>query len=682
MFRKLVKRKIESVFLKIKKNKTIKKIYVNYFNGQIRICTNEKESLVTETILSKGAKRRKLLREKKNEPEDINISIVNEIKESKNPLVYINGNKVNYFDVPSNIKEYIFANEIKTVFQYSVFMETFSQDDKRWASSSWVTYLSYTEREDDDLMYGTCQDLCKRLLMDVTLDNESLNEDFQIMKETISLQVSDFYVSVLRSAVMLLEDCKKNKYDNVIICMANMNFAVVLSNILELNGFKSTVVKLSHVPIKKFNAISTLYSEKAINRMITIRKKNIDLENSLNGLKERINKDKKFILSPFRGNDNFYFQLVTLTAQYMPDYEFFALDRFINENVENKLKDPTLSDNFNFICLTPYVAFLEDEEADLLVKNLIQGIEKKLEDNLKYQEFNIGSFFIKYALNQFGIQTMTSLYYYRLFDRLFKERRPHAILASPSRPVEARAAILAGRKHGITSFDLQGGTLFKTRRFWKTEADYLLCSDALSKTIYHEFYSLEEERVLLVGSPRLDHNVAKYKKLTKIKDHSKKRIFLALQPLSSDNNLKMVNVCLEAIKDMKDTELTVGFHPRDNDANKKNVINNAQGKFNLVKRDSSEELMEHDICITYYSFMGVEAFAMGCKLISLNVLEHKKWPYRLRDLGIAKEAYNARELKELILDDREYDLDESAIVLRDGLSLQRISELINNAAAN
>lgn len=657
---KPMKKSIKKLLLNINNNKIIEKIYFFFFDK------NEKSK----------SKRNILSIQEINNQENYDL-VINQLKEANNPMFYINGNKVN-FDVPSRIKEYIFSNEIKTVFQYSIFMETFSQEDKRWSLSNNVSYLSYTEREDDDLMYGTCQDLSKRLLSEVTLDNKSLNEDFQIMKETISLLVSDFYVSLLRSAIMLLEDCKKNKYDKVIICMANMNFAVVLRNILKLNGFESNIVCPPNISRKKFDSISSIYSDKNINRLITIRKKNIDIEDSLNILKTKISKEDNFILSPFRGNDNFYFQLITLTAKYMSNYKFFALDRFINENVENKLKDTNLPENFNFVCLTPYIAFLEDKEAALVAKNLAKGIEKKLEKELEYQGFNIGSFFIKYALNQFAIQTMTSLYYYRLFDKLFKERRPHVILASPSRPVEARAAILAGRKHGITSFDLQGGTLFKTRRFWKTEADYLLCSDALSKTIYHEFYNLEEERVLLVGSPRLDNNVAKYKKLVEFNNRSKKRIFLALQPLSSDNNLKMVNVCLEAIKDMPDTELTVGFHPRDNDTNKKNVINNTKGKFNLVKKDSSAELMEHDICITYYSFMGVEAFAMGCKLIALNVLEHKKWPYRLRDLGIAKEAYNADELKTLILEHELYDLDESAIVLRDGLSLQRISELINN----
>ncbi|MDY0328083.1 MAG: hypothetical protein RBR07_07530, partial [Arcobacteraceae bacterium] len=366
-----LKKSIKNFLLRIKNNNTVKKIYINFFNGQIRIDKNTGRSIFRVPRLSakekrldraddlnlpRTAKEIRLSRQISNNPEHY-TSIIEQIQDAKNPLFYINGNKVNYFDVPSDIKEYIFENEIKTLFQYSVFMETFSQDDQRWGTSSWVTYLSYTEREDDDLMYGTCQDLSRRLLSDVKLDNESLNEDFQIMKETISLQVSDFYVSVLRSAVMLLEDCKKNQYDNIIICMANMNFAVVLSNILKLNGFESTVVKLDHVPIRKFNAISALYSDKAINRIITTRKKNIDLENSLNGLKEKIKENEKFILSPFRGNDNFYFQLITLTAKYMPDYQFFALDRFINANVETKLQDTSLSDNFNFICLTPYVAF-------------------------------------------------------------------------------------------------------------------------------------------------------------------------------------------------------------------------------------------------------------------------------------------------------------------------------------
>jgi hypothetical protein len=669
----LIEKNLKKIILRIKNNRVVKTIYVKLFNGQISI---EQKSEKKQAVKTSNKEHVGNIISEQNEY----LGLIDEIKESKKPLVYISGNKLNNFDVPSNIKEYIFTNEIKTIFQYSIFMDSFIKEDNRWADKIWVSYFTHSGREDDDLMYETCQDLSRRMLSDISLDNESLNEDFQIMKETISLQVSDYYVAVLRSAIILLEDCKRNKYDNVILFVHDSNLAIVLSNILELNGFKSTVIKYTEALQNKYYSMKILYTDESINKFFSLLRKTINIGDSLKILKERINKDKKFILSLFKSNNQAYFEPITNLAQYMPDYEFFALDRFINENVENKLKDPTLSDNFNFICLTPYVAFLEDEEADLLVKNLIQGIEKKLEDNLKYQEFNIGSFFIKYALNQFGIQTMTSLYYYRLFDRLFKERRPHAILASPSRPVEARAAILAGRKHEITSFDLQGGgAISRTRRFWKIEADYLLCSDIFSKKIYQDLYKLEESRILLVGSPKLDHNVAKYKKLTKIKDHSKKRIFLALQPLSSDNNLKMVNVCLEAIKDMKDTELTVGFHPRDNDANKKNVINNAQGKFNLVKRDSSEELMEHDICITYYSFMGVEAFAMGCKLISLNVLEHKKWPYRLRDLGIAKEAYNARELKELILDDREYDLDESAIVLRDGLSLERISKAIRGA---
>lgn len=598
-----------------------------------------------------------------------------EVKNADNPLVYIY--TPNHNLIFPKFKNFLFKNKIKTLFSDAVLMDRFTRTDKEWSKYSWISSLSYTEREDDDLLYATCQDLVREIVDHFTLDDEELDSYLKIMNETISLRVSDFYVTALRNVIMLLEDCKNNNYDKIVICMNDLKFAVLLKNILELNGYQSVILKPINFSQKKFEYSLSLYSQKDFRVDYKVLKKNVDFNRSFETLRDSIKTDEKFIYTPFKGYVKAFSNPMIYISEYMDKYHFYTVDTISKKDFDFNVNNINVPNNFNFISLSDKTCYLEEEQVNLIVNNIYEAIDSINKENIIYQNFKLGHFFYRFNINQIINQTISSMYYYKLHDKLFQEKRPFAILASPSRTIEARAIIVAAKKHNIRTFDLQGGgAIFKSRRFWKSEADHLLCSDLLSKNILQELYGFEDNHISIVGSPQLDHDIAKYKEMVYREDNIYKKIFLVLQPLSTEVNLKIVNTCLEAIKGIDNVELTVGFHPRDKDIKKKAIIDNAQDEFIVSNKGSLQALTESDICITYYSFMGVEAFALGCKVIALNVLESKRWPYRLKLLGLADEAYSADELRELILSNENSIINKSALVLKDGLSVDRISKVL------
>jgi hypothetical protein len=98
------------------------------------------------------------------------------------------------------------------------------------------------------------------------------------------------------------------------------------------------------------------------------------------------------------------------------------------------------------------------------------------------------------------------------------------------------------------------------------------------------------------------------------------------------------------------------------------------------------KLVEHDVCITYFSGIGIEAFAIGCEVIALNITG-KEWSFRLGDIGIADEATSVQELSaalEKIIDKKsKTNLDlintpKELMIFRDGLAIDRIRSIIKN----
>jgi hypothetical protein len=602
--------------------------------------------------------------------------LINEISKAKKPLVYINGIYSDNFSINEKLKKYIFEKEISVIFENSIQRQSFNQSDILWENSNNVNFFTYLLKDDiDNLTFSFCQNLTKDLLNEVRLSNPSLDLIYQEVKETISLQLADRYSSLLRSTYMVLESCLKNKNDKVIIFTQNIQFSLVLKKMLNANYIDCVILNPSNISERTIFEYGNIYKNKNIANLLRLPIKNIEIENVLELIKDTIRTDDKFILNITKTTDHLYVQAINSVSEYLKEYRIVLIDSIIKKNVKNDLENNKIM-SFSFDNKT---FFLGEKETSLLKDDFLKGLKKDKFYNYEFNNLKLGEYFGLFSINQVLSYTISSIFYYKVFYELFKEVIPSIILLSPSRTMEGQALISVARKYGIKSFDLQCSTLAKTKRFWNPKTDFIFCMDSFTQNLYNDLYGIGYEKLILAGSPRMDEKIRKYRNLTKKNNiQNTKRIFVALQTLGEDINIAFLDTCFEAIKDLDNIEITLGFHPKDKNTNKENILK----KYSLFKattKDTLQELWEHDICITYYSFTGVEAFALGCKVIALNIVDRISWPYRLKDLGIAEEAYNSEELKELIIDDKEYDLDESAIVLRDGLSLERISKAIRGA---
>lgn len=330
-----------------------------------------------------------------------------------------------------------------------------------------------------------------------------------------------------------------------------------------------------------------------------------------------------------------------------------------------------------------------DKENEEKIKTALLLALKNIEDlDIKFDGVELNHLFLLHGIPELITHIVRGMFYFEVFDCLFKSNHFHSLVLSPSRTIEARSATVSAKVNKVKSYELQCGTITSSRRFWKPSANYVLTSDLASKKIYHDFFNLPENKLLLVGSPRLDKNISKYKKIKNehdLIDHKYKRVFLALQTLPYDINEKMINVVLGAVLHSK-YKLVVGFHPRDSHKNKEKLTNlcsllsnNHNLDIDIARGDSLQELAKSDVCITYFSFLGIEAYALGCEVIALNITG-SEWPYKLSILGIAQEATSLAELKLALqhIDSGESPLIENELlgseVLRDGKSVSRIVE--------
>jgi hypothetical protein len=659
------KNKIKRVLLQ---NKNKIKREVNIIKNKIRKRTN----LLINNIKLKftNFKNEKEVRKYKKEESSFLKKIQNE---SKQTLCFINSPKTQYFDIDNNFKKVLFDKKVAIFFRYSILKQSWLESSTCWDSKN-VKHFNHIGREIDSDEYNFCQNYVNDLLENLKLSNNKLDKIFEYMKTSVVLQSSESYVTLLRYLNLISETSEQQNLKNILIVGSDLHFSFSLSFLLNNLGYKTFVLKSENINIKKYLEVKNIFLTNNYKSIFNIPKSNIDIKIEINRLNNLKKKNKKSIFVPIRINDNLYFHMMLSLVKRIKDYNFIIIDRFDDEKTMNKLKMQDLPDNYIYHSLSSKFLFLNDEDKKDLTKDLFEHFKTKSLTQ-KFGNLILDNNFLIYGLNTIKNQIIRALFYYKIYEEVFKSYKPQAILASPSRTVEARGAIEAGNKNKIPTFDLQGGTIVASNRYWASNAKYMLCTEKFSYGIYKDFFSLKKENIFLVGSPRLDNDMEVYKKRRELKK-DKIKILIALQTLSSEINTKIVKTCEDAILGFNNVELYISFHPADSISNRKLVLERKKSSTKVSDKKTLEELIDTNICITYFSTIGLEAFALGCDVIALNVIDKENWIFRLSDIGVAKEAYSSEELRELILlNDKIEDRDDFKI-LRDGKSAERILNLI------
>lgn len=261
----------------------------------------------------------------------------------------------------------------------------------------------------------------------------------------------------------------------------------------------------------------------------------------------------------------------------------------------------------------------------------------------------------------------------RIYRDVLDRARPSAILLMPQRLFQARVLADVARARGIVTFDLPVGTMARSHIQWRTGCDYIFVPDTGSSHTQTEFFNLPEERVRIIGAPRMDARIAELRAQSG-QPRPRHSLFLALQHLDLDHNFKLISACAEAAERLAGS-LTVGLHPRELEQTRQALTEHclAQGDHvRMAEGASLYELPRHEICITFFSFIAYEAYALGARVITLN-LSGKPWTVRLSESGFAEEACSTEELLDLLqCAPCQSEVDPRNQVLRDGGSVRRL----------
>lgn len=260
-----------------------------------------------------------------------------------------------------------------------------------------------------------------------------------------------------------------------------------------------------------------------------------------------------------------------------------------------------------------------------------------------------------------------------------------AVIVSPGRHLVSSIAVERANALGVPSFELQSGTLSPSPRYVAPIAKHIFCIDSFSKGVYLNL-GVKEEQLSVVGSVKLDRDLAPYRlKSESIKVVAASRcLFFAGQPVEYNQLgiwLDWIAMVLEL-----DQSLTCVLRPHPNEGDHRvelylSMISRVGSERVKIERDKKigEILITTDVCITHYSTVGLEAFALGKPVISLRVAD-KPPPFDLVELGVAFSASDFKSFKNLI--DEALDVEnansrfslsmDAEKQLRDGNALSRV----------
>lgn len=610
-----------------------------------------------------------------------NIAVVDK------PLVFVAGVKNHIFDISGSVVQTFHERGTSVLFRNKSDHESFLASDPCWNQEQY-SYLNHVGRNDDDTIYGFCQDLTMSMCNSIDFDfDQKFAADFTTMKEAISLAAADVYTTLLRTGVMLIETCRENSYDTVFIMGPAISFSMALHCLLQSNGVRSSIIPPSHLKQITIDVHKDWYKRNNIISVVKVPKRYVDITTEAENVTKGMTGAN--IVGLFRAKDPVYFQNIGCLVEDS-NHHFALIDRFIDDEIEQKFQDMITRDPiaYNLHVLTSYIHFLKEDESKGYKRNIVDGLASMKDAKFEFGSYKIDRTFMFHGISAFTSCIVRAIFYLRVFHIALQQSKISCVIVSPARSLEARGATEAARRAGIISYELQCGTITSSRRFWRPNVDFVLCSDPVSKNIYQDFFKSDPSSILLVGSPRLDKNIAPYREAAKNADLKNLNIFLALQTLATEISVKMIHACVDALADIKGSTLTVAFHPRESDRNKtylRQLLNELPIDVSIVEGDSLSHLVHHNVCVTYFSFLGVEAFGVGCNVVALN-LTGNDWPFRLAELGVAREALSTAELTSIFSDFHKHKESKvnvsgtqtnSASVLRDGKSMERINTLIN-----
>lgn len=264
----------------------------------------------------------------------------------------------------------------------------------------------------------------------------------------------------------------------------------------------------------------------------------------------------------------------------------------------------------------------------------------------------------------------------------------------PGRYLEAGLIVGLANEAGVPTVEIQSGTISPTARFVKPAAKDVLCIDTFSHQVYAQ--AQRHPSVHIVGSPKIDFDVGPFRGVTReqaraeieeLAPYRDARILtLATQPIGVRDSSDIVRVVIEALTDTPEVVLLVKQHPNEDDTYTEAYLTIARdcGHERIVVSKTinvHRAIIAANEVLTYYSTVGLEAFALNRTAICVNPFSRRP-PFDLVVMGVAHEVTNAVELAVLLGSPKSVlDADPSLSMLQDGRATERCVEFIKGVIA-
>lgn len=275
----------------------------------------------------------------------------------------------------------------------------------------------------------------------------------------------------------------------------------------------------------------------------------------------------------------------------------------------------------------------------------------------------------------------------RALQPIVAKARGVAVL--PGRYLESNMIVGIAREAGVPTVEIQSGTISATPRFVPPPSGHVLAIDPFSSQVYTNFMGLPDDRVTIVGSPKMDYDLRPHRRLTKAEARETLAhhgtfgtsiILLAAQPVGVARMAAVVRIVAAAVSQLPDTTLLIKQHPNENEHYTRmyEEITSKAGVESVViskNVDIVSAIVGSDCVATFYSTVGLEAFSLGRPVISVNPFGDRP-PYDLQMLGIAREARNKSEFLAHFHAAALSSHDPKLEMLRDGQAIARTTEFL------
>lgn len=253
------------------------------------------------------------------------------------------------------------------------------------------------------------------------------------------------------------------------------------------------------------------------------------------------------------------------------------------------------------------------------------------------------------------------------------------VVVLPGRYLESNMAVGMAR---CPTFEIQSGTISPTKRFVAPAADHVLAIEPFSRGVF-EGQGVDPAKIHVVGSPKIDLDLAPVRGLTQ--EQARERVpvkgyvlMIAGQPVGDEKMQKVAEIVIAAAQAIKGAKVLVKPHPGENERYRAMYLATARrmGFRRLTISDAPAPVcaVASDAVCTFYSTVGLEAFALGRPVFVVNPFGEAP-PFGLAALGVAKEVTSADELFEALYSPVQ---GEGLDVLKDGLATERCVEFIRS----